>query len=141
MAKTRMFVSVSLFLVVMTLTMIGSHVSAKAMTRTPAAIFILGDSTVDIGTNNFIPESGARADMPHNGVDYHGSPPTGRFSNSYNTADSIVQLMDFKESPPSFLYVLYKHKQHLRSIQNFKGLNFASGGSGLLDNTGKVPYE
>jgi hypothetical protein len=60
MAKTRMFVSVSIFLVViMTLTMVGFHVSAEAVTR--PAIFIFGDSTVDIGTNNFIPESGARA--------------------------------------------------------------------------------
>lgn len=93
MAKTRMFVSVSLFLVVMTLTMVGFHVFAEAETRTPAAIFIFGDSTVDIGTNNFIPESGARANMPHNGVDYHGSPPTGRFSNGYNTADSIGEKL------------------------------------------------
>ncbi|GLT71266.1 hypothetical protein SLA2020_432990 [Shorea laevis] len=122
----------------MTLTMGGLHVSAEPATS--PAIFIFGDSTVDIGTNNFIPESGARADMPHNGVDYHGSPPTGRFSNGYNTADSIVRLMGFKESPPSFLYILYTQKQYLTSIQNFTGLNFASGGSGLLDNTGKVPY-
>jgi hypothetical protein len=48
--------------------------------------------------------------------------------------------MDFKESPPSFLYILYKHKQYLRSILKFKDVNFASGGSGLLDNTGKIPF-
>lgn len=87
MAKTTFVVSVSFFLV-MTLTMVGLHASSVEP-ATPPAIFIFGDSTVDIGTNNFIPESGARADMPHNGVDYHGSPPTGRFSNGYNTADSI----------------------------------------------------
>lgn len=54
-------------------------------------IFILGDSTADVGTNSFIPEteSEARANFSHNGVDYPNGIPTGRFSNGFNSADHI----------------------------------------------------
>lgn len=53
------------------------------------AIFILGDSTADVGTNNFLPGSMARADFPYNGIDFLNSTPTGRFSNGLNTADFL----------------------------------------------------
>lgn len=52
-------------------------------------IFILGDSTADVGTNSFIPGKQARANFPHNGVDYPNGIPTGRFSNGFNSADHI----------------------------------------------------
>lgn len=55
------------------------------------AIFILGDSTADVGTNNFLPGSMARADFPHNGVDFPFSRATGRFSNGLNSADFICK--------------------------------------------------
>lgn len=53
------------------------------------AIFILGDSTADVGTNNFLPGSNARANFPHNGIDFPQSVPTGRFSNGLNNADFL----------------------------------------------------
>lgn len=53
------------------------------------AIFVFGDSTVDVGTNNFIPECRGKANFRYYGIDYPGSVPTGRFSNGYNSADSI----------------------------------------------------
>lgn len=52
-------------------------------------IFILGDSTADVGTNSFIKGSQAIANFPHNGVDYPNGIPTGRFSNGFNSADHI----------------------------------------------------
>lgn len=55
----------------------------------PVTIFILGDSTVDVGTNNWLPESYCRADFSPNGVDLPYSVPTGRFSNGLNSADQI----------------------------------------------------
>lgn len=55
------------------------------------AIFILGDSTADVGTNNFLPGSMARADFPHNGVDFPFSRATGRFSNGLNSADFLCK--------------------------------------------------
>lgn len=52
------------------------------------AIFVFGDSTADVGTNNYI-ESMARADFPYYGIDFPFSKATGRFSNGYNTIDEI----------------------------------------------------
>lgn len=54
----------------------------------PKPIFILGDSTADVGTNNHL-LSKAKANFPHNGIDFPNSSPTGRFSNGFNTADSL----------------------------------------------------
>lgn len=52
------------------------------------AIYVLGDSLVDVGNNNYLHLSLDKADFPHNGIDFPtGS--TGRFSNGKNTADFI----------------------------------------------------
>ncbi|CAH2050126.1 unnamed protein product [Thlaspi arvense] len=48
----------------------------KASAKVPA-LFIFGDSTADVGTNNFLPESQARADHPFYGIDFPNSTPTG----------------------------------------------------------------
>lgn len=64
---------------------------AEAAAAPPPAIYIFGDSTLDVGTNDFIPECLARADVSFNGVDFPNSVPTGRFSNGLNTADEIGQ--------------------------------------------------
>ena len=53
------------------------------------AIFIFGDSTADVGTNNFLPLSNFKANFPHNGIDFPQSIPTGRFSNGLNSADFL----------------------------------------------------
>lgn len=53
------------------------------------AIFILGDSTADVGTNNFLPHSKARADFPYYGIDFPKGRATGRFSNGLNSADFL----------------------------------------------------
>ena len=53
------------------------------------AMFILGDSTVDVGTNSLLPFSIIRADFPFNGIDFPSSEPTGRFSNGFNSADFL----------------------------------------------------
>lgn len=51
-------------------------------------VFILGDSTADVGTNNYVTTS-LKANFPHNGVDFPNSQPTGRYSNGYNSADEL----------------------------------------------------
>ncbi|CAN0900830.1 GDSL esterase/lipase At2g19060 [Linum grandiflorum] len=53
----------------------------------PCAFFLGGDP-FDVGTNNYLNRSTARADFPPNGVDYPAG-PTGRFSNGRNMADYI----------------------------------------------------
>ena len=58
----------------------------------PPAMFVFGDSTVDVGNNNLLPDCKpeCRADYPQYGVDYPSSrAPTGRFSNGKNLADFI----------------------------------------------------
>ena len=78
MAKGLVFVVLSL--------VIGILQSANA--EVPA-IFILGDSTSDVGTNNYLPGSNIRANFPHNGIDFPFARATGRFSNGLITADFL----------------------------------------------------
>ncbi|PRQ23079.1 putative triacylglycerol lipase [Rosa chinensis] len=100
----------------------------------PAAIFIFGDSTVDVGTNTLLLQSGARADFSPNGVDFPYSVPTGRFSNGLNSADQIVKLFGRRKSPPPFLYAASHMSTFKRNI--LQGVNFASAGSGIFQDTG-----
>ncbi|KAK8716855.1 hypothetical protein V6N13_044150 [Hibiscus sabdariffa] len=100
----------------------------------PPAVYIFGDSTLDVGTNDFIPGCLARADFYFNGIDFPHSKPTGRFSNGLNTADQIAILLGLKKSPPPFLYLLNHPSKFKQSI--LQGANFASGGSGILNSTG-----
>ncbi|KAK2988255.1 hypothetical protein RJ640_028639 [Escallonia rubra] len=103
------------------------------------AFFIFGDSTADVGTNNNLQDCGAKANYPYNGIDYPYSTPTGRFSNGYNSADLIVrQLGNFKISPPPFLSLLERMPTFKRNI--LRGVNFASGGSGIFKETGRIRF-
>ncbi|KAL4645653.1 hypothetical protein ACB092_02G250000 [Castanea dentata] len=117
--------------------MVGLHVFQTVSQPVVPAIFVFGDSTSGVGTNNYIPECGVKADMLFNGIDYPDAKPTGRFSNGYNTIDFIVQQLGYNESPPPFLS--FVHEQQLQNLNEsiLNGTNFASGGSGLLDNTGR----
>ena len=54
-------------------------------------IYILGDSLVDVGNNNYL-SSILKADFPHNGVDFPTGQATGRFSNGKNAADFIGKI-------------------------------------------------
>ena len=54
-----------------------------------SAVYVLGSSVVDVGNNNYLPFSLARANFPHNGIDYPNGISTGRFSNGKNIADFI----------------------------------------------------
>ena len=59
----------------------------------PPAMYVFGDSTLDVGNNNYLPGMNIpRANMPYYGVDFPGT-PTGRFSNGRNTADFIGRLI------------------------------------------------
>ncbi|CAN1276254.1 GDSL esterase/lipase At5g37690 [Linum perenne] len=101
---------------------------------TVPAVFVLGDSTVDVGTNNFLSGSVDRADFPHNGIDFPGSKATGRFGNGLNIADFLAKQLGLEMSPPPF-FMLGNGTFPLKN-SSFKGVNFASGGAGILDITG-----
>lgn len=61
------------------------------MVRLVPAMYVFGDSTLDVGNNNYLPGPNVpRANMPLNGVDFPGGArATGRFSNGYHVADFI----------------------------------------------------
>ncbi|KAG9139069.1 hypothetical protein Leryth_026411 [Lithospermum erythrorhizon] len=103
------------------------------------AVFIFGDSTVDVGTNNYLNGTATATDRFY-GIDYPYSMPTGRFSNGLNTADFIVSLLgDSRESPPPYLALANNMAGFKSKI--LRGVNFASGGSGILEDTGNKTWK
>lgn len=101
---------------------------AKAKAKAVPAMYVLGDSLVDVGNNNYIHPSVLKADFPHNGIDYPGGKPTGRFSNGKNAADALAEKVGLPTSPP---YLSNKSDVFL------KGVSFASGGCGIFNATGQ----
>ncbi|KAM3316364.1 hypothetical protein ACQJBY_034465 [Aegilops geniculata] len=63
----------------------------RKMARLVPAMYVFGDSTLDVGNNNYLPGPNVpRANTPLNGVDFPGGArATGRFSNGYHVADFI----------------------------------------------------
>ncbi|KAJ4826909.1 hypothetical protein Tsubulata_006136 [Turnera subulata] len=120
------------FLLLLCLAIVVIH-SANAQVP---AVFILGDSTADTGTNNFLNDSSTpKANFPPYGIDFPHSRPTGRFSNGLNSADFLTKLLGFKRSPVPY-FVIEKNTKFIKR-PSFRGANFASGGSGILDITGQ----
>ncbi|XP_047164887.1 GDSL lipase-like [Vigna umbellata] len=99
---------------------------STSTTTTPKAFFIFGDSTVDSGNNNFIdtiPEN--KADYKPYGLNAFSHEPTGRFSDGRVIVDFIAEYAELSLIPP-FL-------QPNADFSN--GVNFASGGAGVLSET------
>ncbi|CAL5024397.1 unnamed protein product [Urochloa decumbens] len=121
--------------------------SVAAGAKVPA-MYVFGDSTADVGNNDYLPWSIARADFPHNGVDFPGGKPTGRFSNGLIGVDFIAIAMGFSRSPPAYLSLMANAANSSSEVTRSMtvaaaaaytaGANFASGGSGLLDSTGST---
>ncbi|KAH9651887.1 GDSL esterase/lipase [Citrus sinensis] len=94
------------------------------------AVFVFGDSLVDVGNNNYLPISIAKADFPHNGIDFPTKKPTGRFSNGKNAADFIAEKVGLPSSPP---YLAVKSNKNKASF--LTGVSFASGGAGIFNSS------
>ncbi|CAI0385347.1 unnamed protein product [Linum tenue] len=92
--------------------------------------FVFGDSLTEVGNNNHLQYSLARSDFPWYGVDFPGGQATGRFTNGRTIGDIISQKLG-TESPPPYLS-LSKNDDAL-----LKGVNYASGGAGILNETGQ----
>jgi phospholipase/lecithinase/hemolysin len=76
-------------IIVVLLVLAAFSVAAAAAAKVPA-MYVFGDSTADVGSNNYLPGTAVpRANFPHNGVDFPTSRPTGRFSNGYNGVDFL----------------------------------------------------
>ncbi|CAN6206639.1 unnamed protein product [Urochloa humidicola] len=106
------------------------------------AMYVFGDSTLDVGNNNHLPgKEVPRADKPYYGIDLPGSgKPTGRFSNGYNVADFIARNLGFEKSP--LAYLVLKARNYLIPSAITRGVSYASAGAGILDSTnagGNIP--
>lgn len=121
------------------------------------AIYVFGDSLADVGNNNHLELSFLKADFPHNGVDYPGAQATGRYSNGKNYVDFLGILLPLflhkkstsvsnlknlltaeklgVPSPPPYLSIPANSNTTRAFLQ---GVNFASGGAGVLDSTSAV---
>ena len=61
--------------------------------RRPSATFIFGDSLVDVGMNNHLPASIAKANFLPNGIDFPSHTATGRFNNGRLLFDFLGNLL------------------------------------------------
>ncbi|KDP39148.1 hypothetical protein JCGZ_00905 [Jatropha curcas] len=93
------------------------------------AVFVFGDSLVDVGNNNHLPVSIAKANFPHNGIDFPNKKATGRFTNGKNAADFLAEKVGLPTSPP---YLSLKFKT---ASAFMTGVSFASGGAGIINGT------
>ncbi|XP_055828139.1 GDSL esterase/lipase At1g74460 [Solanum dulcamara] len=92
--------------------------------------FIFGDSLSDVGNNNFLSKSLARANLPWYGIDFGTGLPNGRFCNGRTVADIIGDEMGLPR-PPAYL-----NQSLTEDVILEDGVNFASGGGGILNETG-----
>ncbi|KAL2921126.1 hypothetical protein RDABS01_012617 [Bienertia sinuspersici] len=100
------------------------------------ANFVFGDSLVDVGNNNFI-VSLSKANYVPNGIDF--GRPTGRYTNGRTIVDIIgnyalawgerLGLVGY--SPPYLA-------PSTRGSVILKGVNYGSGGGGILNETGTI---
>nr|AFK39512.1 unknown [Lotus japonicus] len=106
--------------------------SSEAQKKAPA-VYVFGDSLFDVGNNNYLSLSLAKAILPYYGIDFPTKKPTGRFSNGKNAADLIAEKVGLPISP-AYLSLVLKANHH-KNVSYLEGVNFASGGAGIFDGT------
>ncbi|XP_022631352.1 GDSL esterase/lipase At5g08460 [Vigna radiata var. radiata] len=92
------------------------------------ALFVIGDSSVDCGTNNFL-GTFARADHLPYGRDFDTHQPTGRFSNGRIPVDYLALRLGLP-FVPSYL------GQTGEVDDMIHGVNYASAGAGIILSSG-----
>ncbi|CAI0408732.1 unnamed protein product [Linum tenue] len=92
------------------------------------AFFVIGDSAVDCGTNNYL-GTFARADRPPYGRDFDTGRPTGRFCNGRIPVDFLALRLGLP-FVPSYL----GQKGTLADM--IHGVNYASAGAGIIFSSG-----
>ncbi|KAM0970604.1 hypothetical protein ACFX13_018898 [Malus domestica] len=97
------------------------------------ASFIFGDSLVDAGNNNYLPTL-SKANMVPNGIDLKasGGKPTGRFTNGRTIGDIVGEEL----GQPN--YALPYLSPNATGKALLVGVNYASGGAGILNATGRI---
>ncbi|KAL4592743.1 hypothetical protein LXL04_005747 [Taraxacum kok-saghyz] len=102
--------------------------SSKPPASTVNALFVLGDSSVDCGTNNFL-GTFARADRLPYGRDFDTHQPTGRFCNGRIPVDYLALRLGLP-FVPSYL------GQSGAVEDMIHGVNYASAGAGIIFSSG-----
>ncbi|KAJ8451124.1 hypothetical protein Cgig2_026933 [Carnegiea gigantea] len=92
------------------------------------ALFVIGDSSVDCGNNNFL-GTFARADRPPYGRDFDTHRPSGRFSNGRVPVDYLALRLGLP-FVPSYLEQAGKIEDMIH------GVNYASAGAGIIVSSG-----
>ncbi|GLT90755.1 hypothetical protein SLE2022_086730 [Rubroshorea leprosula] len=92
------------------------------------ALFVIGDSSVDCGNNNYL-GTFARADHPPYGKDFDTHRPTGRFCNGRIPVDYLALRLGLP-FVPSYL------GQAGRIEDMVRGVNYASAGAGIIFSSG-----
>ncbi|KAI3983736.1 hypothetical protein MKX01_001140 [Papaver californicum] len=99
------------------------------------ALYILGDSLVDVGNNNYIDHNTLMKNnfLPY-GIDFPcGITSTGRYSNGRTLVDIVgMRNVGVEDYIPAYLDPTTVGDVVLR------GVNYASGGGGILNETGAV---
>lgn len=94
-------------------------------------MFVFGSSLVDNGNNNFMGNSMAKANYLPYGIDFPQG-PSGRFTNGKNVVDLIALKLGLPSLTPPFA------DPSTAGPRIVAGVNFASGASGILDDTGFI---
>ncbi|KAK9950795.1 hypothetical protein M0R45_006264 [Rubus argutus] len=110
-------------------TILTVSVAAMAASAASPVTFVFGDSLTEVGNNNYLQYSLAKSNYPWYGVDYDGGQATGRFTNGRTIGDIISAKLGIP-SPPPYLSLSQNDDALL------KGVNYASGGAGILNDTG-----
>ncbi|XVF71390.1 hypothetical protein PTKIN_Ptkin12aG0033700 [Pterospermum kingtungense] len=103
----------------------------SAATAPSLVTFVFGDSLAEVGNNNHLQYSLARSDYPWYGIDFTGKKATGRFTNGRTIGDIISEKLGISPPPPPYLSLSPNDDAIL------KGVNYASGGAGILNETGQ----
>ncbi|XP_072962559.1 GDSL esterase/lipase At4g16230-like [Typha angustifolia] len=89
------------------------------------SLYVFGDSTADVGNNNYLSDKAPKANFPYYGIDFPGRTATGRFTNGFVSVDYIARFVGLPRSPPAFL------SNTNGGLKWLRGVNFASAGSGI----------
>eukprot|EP00249_Psilotum_nudum_P001456 c13922_g1_i1 orf=616-1668(-) len=101
---------------------------ARATAQLVPALIIFGDSTVDVGNNNYL-KTVIKSNFAPYGRDFDTKKPTGRFCDGRLATDYTAEVLGFNSFPLPYL----DPQATGQNIVN--GINFASAGSGFFDST------
>ncbi|GMH12650.1 hypothetical protein Nepgr_014491 [Nepenthes gracilis] len=120
----------SLLLLRLYLLLLAFSVVVKGQPLVPA-IFLFGDSVVDVGNNNDL-HTVVKSDFPPYGRDFVDSRPTGRFCNGKLATDFTAESLGFSSYQPAYL------SDEATGTNLLTGANFASASTGYYEGTAEL---